>query len=220
VSSTVDVVLPCLNEAGALPWVLGRMPAWARPIVVDNASTDGSGHLARILGATVVVEPRPGYGSACDAGLHAASAPLVAVMDCDGTLDPQDLGRLLQAYRADRSRPHLLVGRRVAESAAAWPWHLRTANRALVGAVNHRTGLRLQDVGPMRLAPREALLRLGLTDRRCGYPVETVLRAAASGWLVGQVDIPYAGRVGRSKVTGTARGVVRSVRDMGAVLLR
>ena len=86
--SDVDVVLPCLNEAEALPWVLGRIPAGWRALVVDNGSTDGSADLARTLGATVVHEPRRGFGAACHAGLTAATAEVVCFCDCDASLDP------------------------------------------------------------------------------------------------------------------------------------
>jgi len=172
---TLDVVLPCLDEAAALEWVLSRMPVGARPIVVDNGSTDGSAEVAAALGATVVSEWRRGYGAACHAGLEAATAPLVAVMDCDATLDPRELERFVEVVVSD-DVPTLAVGRRVPVSAASWPWHLRVANRVVAGRVNRRTGLTLADVGPIRVAPREALLALGLEDRRSGYPVETVVR--------------------------------------------
>ncbi|MFD8381551.1 glycosyltransferase, partial [Streptomyces sp. NPDC059679] len=65
----VDVILPCLNEADALPWVLAHIPAGWRALVVDNGSTDGSAALARELGAAVVAEPRRGFGAACHTGL-------------------------------------------------------------------------------------------------------------------------------------------------------
>ncbi|XTR50946.1 glycosyltransferase [Pseudarthrobacter sp. So.54] len=87
----VDVVLPCLNERGALPWVLSRMPEGYRAIVVDNGSTDGSAELAASLGALVVREDRRGFGAAAHAGLLAATAELVAFCDCDGSLDPAQL---------------------------------------------------------------------------------------------------------------------------------
>ena len=201
---TLDVVLPCLDEAAALEWVLSRMPVGARPIVVDNGSTDGSAEVAAALGAPVVSEWRRGYGAACHAGLEAATAPLVAVMDCDATLDPRELERFVEVLVSD-DVPTLAVGRRVPMSAASWPW---------------RTGLTLADIGPIRVAPREALLALGLEDRRSGYPVETVVRAAEAGWRVVQLDVPYAARWGRSKVTGTPLGAARAVRDMTAVLSR
>ena len=217
-------MLPCLDEAAALPWVLGRMPAVARPIVVDNGSRDGSGQLAQQLGATVVHEPRRGYGAACHAGVMAATAPWVAVMDCDGTLDPQELERLLDTAAGTRSganpSPMLVIGCRVPSSAVAWPWHLRVANRVVAWRTARRTGLRLRDIGPMRLATREPLVALGLKDRRSGYPVETVVAAAEAGWLVLQHDVAYAARTGRSKVTGTPLGALRSVRDMTAILSR
>lgn len=216
----VDVVLPCLDEALALPWVLERMPSWARAIVVDNGSTDGSPELAASLGARVVSEWQRGYGAACHAGLEAATAPWVAFMDCDASLDPAHLDRLRGLADDGSGLPALVVGRRIPQSASSWPWHLRFANREVARRVNRRTGLQLPDIGPMRLAPRAPLLGLGLTDRRSGYPVETVVRAAESGWRVVSVDVPYADRTGRSKVTGTPMGVLRTVRDMSAVLGR
>src|SRR5207342_3787428 len=91
----VDVILPCLNEADALGWILGRMPPGMRPIVVDNGSTDGSAVIAHEHGARVVAAPQRGYGAACHAGLLAARAPVVAVMDADATLDPQQLQRVV-----------------------------------------------------------------------------------------------------------------------------
>ena len=84
----IDVVLPCLNEAGALPWLLSRMPAGYRPIVADNGSDDGSPAIAADHGATVVHVPRRGYGAACHAGLEAAKTDIVCFMDADGSLDP------------------------------------------------------------------------------------------------------------------------------------
>src|SRR5258708_39385949 len=87
----VDVVLPVLNEAQALPWVLGRMPEGYRAIVVDNGSTDGSAGLAADLGALVVTQPVRGFGAACWAGLAAATSVTVCFMDCDGSLDPAEL---------------------------------------------------------------------------------------------------------------------------------
>jgi glycosyltransferase involved in cell wall biosynthesis len=216
---SVDVVLPCLDEADALAWVLGRIPSWARPIVVDNGSVDGSAELAASLGATVIRQARRGYGAACHTGLEAATAPWVAFLDCDATLDPSHLSTLLEAGN-DAEQPVLVVGRRRPVSARSWPWHLRIANRVVARRVNRRTGLHLTDIGPMRLAPRKPLLALGLTDRRSGYPVETVVRAAEAGWRVTQVDVPYGRRSGRSKVTGTPLGIAHAIHDMTAVLAR
>lgn len=89
-----DVVLPVLDEAAALPWVLRRMPEGFAPIVVDNGSRDGSPEIAAALGARVVSEPRRGFGAACWAGLLAATQDVVCFMDCDASLDPRDLPRV------------------------------------------------------------------------------------------------------------------------------
>jgi len=207
-----DVILPVLNESEALPWVLSRMPDGYEPIVVDNGSTDGSGALAAALGARVVSEPRPGFGAACFAGLRAASADVVCFMDCDASLDPRELPRVAGPVAAGAA--DLVLGAR----RGAWAAHARLANRVLALELRRRTGVRLTDLGPMRAARREALLELDVRDRRFGWPLEMVLRAAVAGWEIREVPVGYSERAGRSKVTGTVRGTARAVRDMAAVL--
>ncbi|MFF7237593.1 glycosyltransferase [Streptomyces collinus] len=212
----VDVVLPCLNEADALPWVLARVPAGWRALVVDNGSTDGSVDVARSLGATVVREERRGFGAACHAGLLAATADVVCFCDCDASLDPRRLVPFVEEVRAERA--DLVLGRRRPLTRGAWPVHARAGNLALTRLLRRRTGLRLHDLGPLRAARREPLLALGLTDRRSGYPLQMVVRAADAGWRVTEHDVPYLPRTGASKVTGTWRGTWQAVRDMSAVL--
>ncbi|MDJ0466651.1 glycosyltransferase family 2 protein [Streptomyces sp. H27-C3] len=213
---TVDVVLPCLDEAEALPWVLERIPAGWRAIVVDNGSSDGSADIARALGATVVHEERRGFGAACHAGLLAAEAEFVCFCDCDASLDPGLLPGFVRQVAEGES--DLMLGRRRPQSRGAWPLHARAGNVALARMLRRRTGLRLQDLGPMRAARREALLGLGLTDRRSGYPLQMVVRAADAGWRVRETDVPYLPRSGKSKVTGTWRGTWHAVHDMRRVL--
>jgi glycosyltransferase involved in cell wall biosynthesis len=215
--TVVDVVLPVLDEVEALPWVLHRLPPGFEPIVADNGSSDGSAALARRLGARTVVEPRRGFGAACFAGLQAATADVVCFMDCDGSLDPADLP--LVAGPVLEGRADLVLGaRRTTGAGRAFPIHAQLANRALAAEVRRRTGARVTDLGPMRAARRRDLLALGVSDRRSGWPLEMVLRAAGAGWRVVEVPVPYRARLGRSKVTGTVRGTLRAVRDMRAVL--
>ncbi|MGW1613283.1 glycosyltransferase family 2 protein [Streptomyces sp. NPDC002285] len=215
-TNTVDVVLPCLDEAEALPWVLARIPAGWRALVVDNGSTDGSADIARTLGATVVHEPRRGFGAACHAGLNAATADIVCFCDCDASLDPALLAPFVQEVREGAA--DLVLGRRRAGGRGAWPAHARAGNLALSLLLRRRTGLRLHDLGPLRAARREPLLALGLTDRRSGYPLQMVMRAADAGWRITEHDVPYLPRTGASKVTGTWRGTWQAVRDMSVVL--
>jgi len=212
------LILPCLDEAGALPWVLSRVPAGVRALVIDNGSIDGSPELAGSLGAVSLSCPQRGYGAACHAGLTAATAEFVAFCDCDGSIDPAvllDFAAPVLAGAAD-----LVVGRRRPESFGAWPVHARLANTVLARRVRRGTGVGLHDIGPLRVARRRALLELGQLDRRSGYPLETVLLAARAGWRIVEADIGYRPRAGRSKVTGTVRGTAQAIRDMSAVLTR
>ncbi len=213
----VDVILPVLDEAQALPGVLSSIPDGFSPLVVDNGSSDGSGSVARSLGARVVVEPQRGFGAACYAGLQAARTPVVCFMDCDGSFDPGELRRVSDPVSSGSL--DLCLGARIRVKRAAWPWHARLANRALALELRRRCGVALSDLGPMRAARREELLALGLYDRGFGWPLEMVLRAAAAGWRIGEVSVSYGPRDGgRSKVSGSVRGTWGAVRDMGALL--
>ena len=212
------VVIPVLNEAAALPPLLAAMPPGYTAVVADNGSTDGSGDIARRFGAVVVDQPVRGFGAACWAGLLAAEPAdgIVCFMDGDGSLDPADLVAVAAPVIAGWR--DLMLGARRPTVAGAWPLHARTANRILALEIRRRTGQKLRDVGPMRAARRDDLLALGIVDRRFGWPLEMVLRAAAAGWRIGELPVPYAPRTGRSKVTGTVKGTMRAVRDMSRVL--
>ena len=109
------------------------------------------------------------------------------------------------------------MGRRRADK-GSWPVHARLANVALGAALRVRHHVRVRDIGPMRAARREALLELGIVDRRFGWPLEMVVRAADEGWRIAEVDVPYHPAPGPLKVTGTVKGTLRTVRDMAAVL--
>jgi len=213
----IDVVLPCLNEAEALPWVLSRFPNGFRPIVADNGSTDDSVAIARAQGALVVSAQPRGFGAAAHAGLVAAESDLVCFVDADGSLDPAQLPRVVAPITAGRA--DLVLGRRRPVTRRAWPSHARLGNAVLSWRLRHAAGVALHDLGPMRAGRRSELLALDLTDRRFGYPLEMVLRAARSGLRLHEVDVDYAPRAGgRSKVTGTVRGTMRTVRDMARVM--
>jgi glycosyltransferase involved in cell wall biosynthesis len=217
-----DVVLPCRDEAAALPGLLARMPAGYRPIVVDNGSTDGSAAVARAHGAEVISVAQPGYGAAVHAGVLAADPDdgVVCVMDADGSFDPAQLPRLADPVR--RGTAELGTGRRRPAAPGVWPLHARVANAVLAHRLRRTTGLDVHDIGPIRAVRRDDLLALDLRDRRFGYPLELLIAAGRAGWTVVEVDVDYHPRTAgtRSKVTGTVLGTVRAVRDMSAVLAR
>jgi len=140
----------------------------------------------------------------------------VCFMDGDGSLDPADLPLVAGPVLDDDA--DLVLGARLPTVRGAWPAHARLANAVLARELRRRTGQPLRDLGPMRAGRVVDLRGLGIRDRRFGWPLEMVLRASAAGWRLAEVTVPYAPRTGRSKVTGTARGTLRAIRDMGAVL--
>jgi glycosyltransferase involved in cell wall biosynthesis len=211
-----EIILPCLDEADALPVVLAALPAGWPVLVVDNGSTDGTAEVARSLGARVVSEPRRGYGAAVHAGLEAARSELVAVLDGDGSMDAGVLPAMAAAVAAGDT--DLAVGRRVPEGRGVWPWHARAGNVVIAALLRHR-GVPVHDIGPVRVARRAALLELGVADRAFGYPLELLLRAGAAGWRISEFPVAYRARVGgRSKVSGSVRGTLRATRDMAGLL--
>ena len=162
-------------------------PPATSPIVVDNGSADGSGELAERLGAQVVREPRRGFGAACWAGLPAAARPTSsASWTATASFDPRELPRV--ADPVARGVADLVLGARAA-APGAWPAHARVANAALAWELRRRARVPLRDLGPMRAARREPLLALGIADRRFGWPLEMVLRAAAAGWRIDEVRV-------------------------------
>ncbi|MEO3758608.1 glycosyltransferase family 2 protein [Mycobacterium sp. B14F4] len=212
----VTVVLPCLNEAESLPGVLAALPAGYRPLVVDNNSTDETAQVARHLGADVVTEKRPGYGAAVHAGVVAATTPIVAVIDADGSLDPGELPALVDELHRGAD---MAIGRRRAVEGLKWPWHARLGTAAVCWRLRSRHGLPVHDIAPMRVARRDALIGLGVEDRRSGYPLELLVRAAAAGWHVVERDVDYGPRTGgKSKVSGSLRGSVVAAMDFWRVI--
>jgi len=216
---SVQVILPVLDEVEALPGVLDRMPAAYEPIVVDNGSTDGSGTLAAELGALVVHEPRRGFGAACFAGLLAAEADVVCFMDCDGSLDPQELPRVAGPVLSDQA--DLVMGARRAEP-GAFPLHARVANRLLALEMRRRSGLALRDLGPMRAANRQALLDLiGQVSREVvgGYDRDAEARAIANDvqGTFATTALAEAGAVGLGTLVATV--VTGAAADVTGILL-
>lgn len=216
--SWCDVVIPCRDEAAALPIVLADVPPGWRVIVVDNGSTDGTANVARGLGAQVVDEPRPGYGAAVHAGMLAAEAEYVAVIDGDASMTLTDLLPMLELVRSGAAT--MAVGRRRPVGRGVWPWHARAGTQLLATWIRRRSAFPIHDLAPMRVCRRDDLLALGVEDRRFGYPLELMLRAARAGWTVWEIDVAYDRRAAgtKSKVSGSVRGTARVVRDFAMVL--
>lgn len=213
-----DLVLPCKDEAAALTALLPLVPELFSVIVVDNGSVDGTAEVAAALGARVLSEPVPGYGSAVHTGLLAADHDYVAFMDGDGSFDPAELIPLLEEVRSGRA--DLAVGRRRPVRSGVWPWHARVGNALIVTWLRRRIDLPAHDIAPMRVCRREDLIALDVRDRRFGYPVELLQKATRAGWRFSERDVAYRPRAEgtRSKVSGSVKGTFRTARDFWKVL--
>ncbi|KHL17769.1 glycosyl transferase family 2 [Mumia flava] len=213
-----DLVVPCRDEALALPGVLRQVPRRFGVVVVDNGSRDGTADVARSLGARVVAEPTPGYGAAVHAGVLAATAPYVAVIDGDASLDPRDLDPLLDDVLAGRAT--MAIGRRRPVARGVWPWHARAGTALMAWWIRRSSALGIHDLAPLRVCSREALLELDVRDRRFGYPLELMIKAGGAGWTITEHDVAYRPRAAgtRSKVSGSVRGTARVAVDFAKVV--
>lgn len=216
--SSCDVVIPCRDEALALPLVLAHVPDGWNIIVVDNGSTDGTAGVARSLGATVVTEPRLGYGAAVHAGMVAATAEFVAVIDGDASMLLDELVPMLELVRSGEAT--MAVGRRRPVARGVWPWHARAGTTVLATLIRRRSDFPIHDIAPMRVCRRDDLLALDVQDRRFGYPLELMLKAARAGWRVIEIDVSYNRRAAgtTSKVSGSVKGTARVAVDFAKVL--
>ena len=91
---TVSVVVPAMNEARDLPFVLPRIPSWVHEVIlVDGASTDGTVEIAQALwpGVRVVEQPRRGKGAALQCGFKHATGDIIVTLDADGSADPAEI---------------------------------------------------------------------------------------------------------------------------------
>jgi len=217
-----DVIVPCRDEAPALAALFDRLdllPTGFRILIVDNGSSDDTADVARRRGAEVVPEPTAGYGAAVHAGVLAATAPLVAVIDGDGSLDPVELIDLRDRVLAGAT---MAVGRRRPSRRGVWPWHARAGTAVVAWWLRQRTAVRVHDIAPMRVCRRQDLLDLGVADRRSGYPLELLVKAVAAGWRIEERDVSYGPRARgtRSKVSGSLVGTMKAIRDFVRVVRR
>jgi hypothetical protein len=219
---SIVVIIPALDEEQAIGHVVRAIPAAVREvIVVDNGSRDRTADVARAAGATVVAEPRRGYGQACLTGIAAAAdADIIVFLDGDRSDEPGQLTEVVAPIAEGRAE--LVVGSRSLGRRApgAQPWHAVLGTRLCVGLMNLLAGARATDLGPFRAISREALRRLDMRDRNYGWTVEMQVKAARAGMRVVEVPVDYRPRVGKSKVSGTVRGTIGAGTKIVATILR
>ena len=208
----IAVVIPARNEAQALPHVLAAIPAFVDHVVVaDNGSTDGSAAVARAHGARTVDVPVAGYGRACLAAIAEAErlgADIIVFLDGDHSDHPEQMPRLIDpivAGNADMVIGSRTRGRRTAR--ALTPQQI-FGNALACWLIARIWGYRYTDLGPFRAIRTDVLRRLALKELTYGWTVEMQIRAVQHGLRIVEVPVDYRARIGKSKVSGTVRGVV------------
>ena len=210
---TIGIIIPAYNEAEAITSVVKAFVPYGHVVVADNGSTDATAARARDAGATVVQEPRRGYGRACLAGMahlqRQHDCEVVVFVDGDGSDDPTDFPALVRPILEDGA--DLVIGSRVQGRAlpGAMLPQARVGNWLATHLIRLRYGVRFTDLGPFRAIRAGKLWVLGMSDPTFGWTVEMQLRAAAAGLRCTEVSVAYRKRqAGRSKVTGTIYGTV------------
>ena len=220
----IALLIPALNEEASIGHVLSNLPAglFFQVVVVDNGSTDRTAEVAQAHGATVVREPRRGYGRACLAGLAALdpNSDIVVFMDADSSDVPEEAGRLLEPIISGAA--DLVIGSRVlgqAEPGALAP-HQRFGNRLATSLLAWLYGFRYTDLGPFRAIRADRLRQLGMRDCDFGWTVEMQVRALRSGLRVQEVPVSYRRRIGTSKISGNLRASLAAGWKIIATILR
>lgn len=208
----IAVVIPARNEALALPHVLGAIPARVDHVIVaDNGSTDGSADVARTHGARTVNVPQAGYGRACLAAIAYAEtlgADIIVFLDGDHSDYPEQMPQLytpIVAGEADMVIGSRTRGRRTAR--ALTPQQI-FGNALACWLIARIWGYRYTDLGPFRAIRTSALRQLAMAEQTYGWTVEMQIRAAQHRLRIIEVPVDYRARIGKSKVSGTVRGVV------------
>jgi len=220
--SRISVIIPALNEEQSIGKVIDSLPNWVDEIIVaDNGSTDGTARTAEQHGARVVREPRRGYGAACLAAMARLRDPEVVVfLDGDFSDFPEETALLVDPILSEEA--DLVIGSRVlgVREPGALTFQAQFGNWIACRLIHLIWNARYTDLGPFRAIRHSALVSLGMRDRDYGWTVEMQIKAAMRGMRVKEVPVSYRRRIGKSKVSGTVRGVVGAgVKILGTIFL-
>ncbi len=187
---TVSLVIPTLNEAPNLPWVLRRIPPFIdQVVIVDGRSTDDTVKVARAVrpDALIVMEPAKGKGAAIRAGFAASTGDLIVMIDADGSMDPAEIGwytsLLSNGFDFVKGSRKLTGG-----SSDDLTWLRSSGNRALTGLANLACHRHFSDLCYGYIGLRRQCLPL-LQLCSDGFEIETELavRAARTGLRIAEV---------------------------------
>jgi len=198
--SAVSVVIPCMNEAGAIGAVvrdLGAAGAWREILVIDDGSTDATAAEATAAGARVVRHPyNKGNGASVKSGIRAATGDYILIIDGDGQHKPSDAVRLVSRL----GEFDLVVGARSAASQAGL--RRRIGNAALNGLASYLAQFPIPDLTSGFRAARLDAMREFITMLPNGFstPTTTTLCFLRAGYNVVFEPIEARTRIGHSKI--------------------
>lgn len=209
----VDVIIPALNEAGAIGKVIADIPKELvrQVVVVDNGSTDRTAEVAREAGAVVLSEPQKGYGKACLTGLQylaegTIQPDIVMFLDGDHADDPREMDVVIQPIL--NSDVDMVIGSRVLgeRETGSLTVPQQFGNWLATRLMSMFYGVKYTDLGPFRAIKYSALQKLNMVDENYGWTVEMQVKAARQGLKTSEVPVSYRNRIGQSKVSGTVKG--------------
>ncbi len=223
---TTAVIIPALNEGGNIGPLVQEV--WQQGVdcvfVVDNGSTDDTAVEAQNAGATIISEPRQGYGYACAAGTAVATkhgADVLVFMDGDFSSLPNELPRLLRPLQENVA--DLVLGSRTMGhiAAGAMPPHQRFGNWLSSRLMSWLYRVNVTDLGPYRAVRANLMAELDMQEMTFGWPTEMMVKVAKKHGRIVEVPVSWlARRSGRSKVSGTLRGSLLAAYYILGVTLR
>lgn len=210
----IKVIIPAYNEATSIAKVIAKIPSdVAQIIVVDNSSTDDTADIARQAGATVLHEPKRGYGYACLKGIdhinsQSPKPDVVVFLDGDFSDYPEEMPKIVAPILQDNM--DLVIGARaksLREKGAMTPQQV-FGNWLAVFLMKLFFNAKFTDLGPFRAIKYESLLALEMEDKTYGWTVEMQLKALKQKLRYTEVLVRYKQRIGVSKVSGTLKGTI------------
>ena len=208
------VIIPAFNEEKSIGLVLSDLPQEvAEVVVIDNGSTDETAAEAEKGGATVLYEPRKGYGFACLAGIEhlkakANQGDIVVFLDGDYSDYPEELTALITPIQQQKAL--FVLGTRVnpqLEKGALTPQQ-RFGNALATTLMKWIYGSTFTDLGPFRAIEWKTLMQLNMNDKTYGWTVEMQLKVLKKAIPYLEVPVRYRPRIGVSKVSGTVKGTL------------
>ena len=211
----IHVVIPACNEALSIDKVISEIPEGrvAETIVVNNASTDNTAAVARNAGATVLDEPRPGYGNACLTGIQYSTRQspqpeVIVFLDGDYSDYPEEMETLIQPILDNKA--DLVIGSRALGERERGSMTVQQifGNWLATHLLRLLFGTRFTDLGPFRAIRFSSLRNLNMQDKNYGWTVEMQIKSAKQKLRCLEVPVRYRKRIGVSKVSGTLKGTI------------